>query len=142
MHAAIGDLEDAGGQLVDEIAVVRDEDHRAGELFKRFEQHFLGAQVQVIGGLVEQQEIGRHHQHAGQRVAVALAAGEHADGLEDVVFGEQEAAQDGAQLGVGGARGDLAQVVEHAGVGVELLILILREVVRLGVVAERVFAGR
>ena len=39
-------------------------------------------------------------QHARQGVAVALAAGEHADPLEHVVFGEQKAAQQAAQFGV------------------------------------------
>ena len=47
----------------------------------------------MIGGLVEQQEIRRLQQHAGQRVAVAFAAGEHADAFEDIVAGEQEAAE-------------------------------------------------
>ena len=67
---------------------MRDEQHGAGEFLERVEQHILGAQVQVIGRLVEEQKIGRHHQHAGQRVAIALAAGEHADGFEDIVRGE------------------------------------------------------
>ena len=36
----------------------------------------------------------------------------------------------------------LVQIVEHAGVGVEFLVLILREVVDLNVVAQAVFAAR
>ena len=117
------------------------EDHRAGELLKRSQQHVLGAQVEVVGGLVEQQEIAGHHEHARQRVAVALAPGEHADGLEDVVLGEQEAAQDAAQFLVGGARRHRSQVVDHAGRRVQLLVLVLREVIGLGVVAQNVLAG-
>jgi hypothetical protein len=52
----------------------------------------------VIGGLVEQQEVGGRDQNAGQREAVALAAGEHAERLEDVVAGEEEAAEERAQF--------------------------------------------
>ena len=61
--------------------------------------------------------------------------------LENVVFGEQEAAQNAAQLGVGGARSHRGQIVDQARAGVELLVLVLREVVRLGVVPQGVFAG-
>ena len=42
-----------------------------------------------------------------QRVAVALAAGEHADALENVVCREQETAEQAAQFGLGGARREL-----------------------------------
>ena len=140
MHFTVFHFEDAGGQLVDEVAVVGYEDHRAGVVLQGREEDFLGAHVQVVGGLVEQQKIRGHHQHAGQRVAVALAAGEHRYGLEDIVFREQEAAQNAAQLGVGGARGDGGQVVDHAGVLVQLFVLVLGEVIGLGIVAQGVGA--
>ncbi len=129
VHFAVAHFEDARGKFIDEVAVVRNEDHRSGVFLQRFQQHVLGAHVQVIGGLVEQQEIRRLQQHAGQRVAVALAAREHADALEHVVFGKQETAQQAAQLGVGGARSFALQIVQHARVGVEFLVLILREVI-------------
>ena len=47
-------------------------------------------------------------QHAGQRVTVALAAGEDANRFENVVFGEEETAEQVTQLGVGG-RGAASQ---------------------------------
>ena len=81
-------------------------------------------------------------QHPGQRVAVALAAGEHADPLEDVVVGKQEAAEQAAQFGLAGARRRFSKIVEDAGVGIEFLVLILREVVGFDVVAQAVFAVR
>ena len=64
----------ARGQPVDEVAIVRDKDHRAAVARKRVEQHIFGAHVQVVGWLVEQQKVGRRDQNARQRVAVALAA--------------------------------------------------------------------
>ena len=93
---AVADFEDAGGQLVDEIAVVRNEDDRAGVLHERVEQHVFGAQVEVVGGLVEQKEIRRMQQQAQQGVAAALAAGEHADLLEHVLVRKQEAPEQAA----------------------------------------------
>src|SRR5262249_17518219 len=91
--AAVPDFKNPRGQLVDEIAVVRDKDHGAGELAERLEQNIFGAKVQVVGGLVEEQKIRWMQQHAGQRVAVTLAAGKHADGLENVVLGEEKATE-------------------------------------------------
>ena len=56
-------------------------------------------------------------QHAGQRVAVAFAAGKHADGLENIVFRKQETAQQAAQLRLCRARRYRRQIVQDARVG-------------------------
>ena len=56
-------------------------------------------------------------QHPRQRIAIALAAREHADGLEDVVFGEQETAEQAAQLGHGLLRRHVS--TGHRACGVE-----------------------
>ena len=93
----------------------------------------------LVGSSSSRKLAGRQ-QHPGQRVAIAFAAGEHADRLENIVVGEQETAQQAAQLVLLAARRDAADVVEHAGVGVEHLVLVLREVVRRDVVAERELA--
>ena len=80
-------------------------------------------------------------QHAGQRVTIALSAGEHADGLEYIVFRKQKAAEQAAQLGLGGARRGLKQIVEHARVGVERFVLVLSKIVDIGIVAQPQLAG-
>ena len=85
VHVAAADFEDAGGELIDEIAVMRDEDDCAGIFYERFEKDILGAQVKVVGGFVEQQEVCGMEEHFQQRVAVALATGEDSDTLEDIV---------------------------------------------------------
>src|SRR5579859_1738181 len=79
-------------------------------------------------------------QHAGQGVAIALTAGEHADGLEYIVFRKEKAAEQAAQLSLGGARRSLKQIIEHAGVGVERLVLVLGEVVNVRIVTQAQFA--
>ncbi len=61
---AVADFEDARSQLVDEIAVVRDEDDRAGVFHQRVEQHVFGAQVEVVRRFVEQQEVRGMQQQA------------------------------------------------------------------------------
>jgi hypothetical protein len=75
-------------------------------------------------------------QHASQGIAVALAAREYSDGLEYVVLGEQEASQQTPQFGRGLLSRNVRQIVEHAAIGVKLLVLVLGKVVRLDIVAE------
>src|SRR5207249_7738461 len=97
---------------------------------------------EVVGGLVEQQEIRGMQQHLEKRIAVALAAREYADALEDVVTREQKTAEQAAQLGLRGRWRHLSQVFQNAGFGVEFLVLVLREIVGLDVVAELEVSGR
>ena len=54
---AVADFEDPRGQIIDEIAVVRDKHDRSGVFHERAEQDVFGAQVEMVGGFVEQQEI-------------------------------------------------------------------------------------
>ena len=93
-HLSVAHFEHARGEVVDEVTVVRDKDHRAGEILQRVQQDILGAHVEVVGGLVEQHEVAGLEQHAGQRVAIALAAREHADLLEHIVAGKEKRTQD------------------------------------------------
>ena len=60
--------------------------------------------------------------------------------LENVVLGKQKTSQQTAQLGIGGTRRLALQIVQHARVRVELFVLILREIVDFGVVAQPIFA--
>jgi len=140
-HFAFANLEHPRGQLVDEIAVVGNENYRAGVLHQGFEQDVFGAQVEVVGGLIEQQEVGGVQQHFEQRVAIALSAGEDADALKDIVAREKKTAEQAAQLGLRGGGREFAEVVEDASFRIEFFILVLREIVGLDVVAELVFAG-
>jgi hypothetical protein len=69
------------GHGVEEFAVVADDDHRAFVALEPGFQPDQGVQVQVVGGLVQQQQIARAHQRAGQLQAHAPAAREAVDGL-------------------------------------------------------------
>src|SRR3954454_21087699 len=93
----------------------------------------------MIGRLVEQKKVRRTQQHACESVAVAFAAGQHSNTLEYIVFTKQKAAEQIAQLGLGRARRHFAQIVQYTGIRVQFLVLVLREIVRLGVVTENVF---
>src|SRR3546814_10644269 len=89
---------DLGGDAIEEPAVVRDDEHAAGELGDRFFQRAQGVDVEIVGRLVEQQHVGAFLQHLGKVHAVALAARELADLLLLVAAPEVEGADIGARL--------------------------------------------
>ena len=57
-----------------ERPIVRHEHHRPLEVVQRLEQHFLGREIEVVGRLVEDEEVGRIEEHARHHQARLLAA--------------------------------------------------------------------
>ena len=94
---AVAHLDHARRERVDEGPVVRDEEQRALVAGERLLEHLAGRHVEVVGRLVEHQEICRPQQHLREREPRLLAAREHRDLLLDVVAREQEGAQVAAQ---------------------------------------------
>ena len=77
--AAAVELQDPAGDVVEEVAVVGDDQDRARIVAQMAFQpvHRLG--VEMVGRLVEQQQIGLVEQQPAERDAAALAAGELGD---------------------------------------------------------------
>ena len=77
-RAAI-ELEDPAGDVVEEVAVVRDRDDGSEIVLEEPLQpgHRLG--VEMVGRLVEQQQVGRLQQQPAEGDAPALAAGQRGD---------------------------------------------------------------
>ena len=90
--------EDVGGEPVEEHAVVADDDAAAGEILERFLERRQRLGVEIVGRLVEQQDIGARLQHLGEMHAVALAARQGADLLLLVAALEVEGAGVGARI--------------------------------------------
>ena len=117
----LGDLPD---RLVEQVAVVGDDEHRAVEVLDELLDDPPASDVEVGLGLVEQQHVGRLHEAGGERDELALAAAERARGPVEVLLGEPEIAQvtDGVAAGGVGAealdQGGLA--LEHAAHAVEV----------------------
>ena len=76
---------DVGGDGLNEVAVVADEDDRAVEVAKDILHDFGGRDVEMIGRLVEDEEIGALNDEACQRDPRALTAGYLVDSLVHVV---------------------------------------------------------
>ena len=110
------DLADPLGNVIQEVAIVCDGKHRALVVVQEVlePQDRLG--VQVVRGLVEQQQVGSLEQQLAQGHAAALAAGKHVD--RHVGIGQLQGVHGLAELGidipaVGGV--DLVLELSHLG---------------------------
>ncbi len=79
--AAAVELENPARDVVEEVAVVGDRDDRALVVGQEALEPGDGLRVQVIRGLVEQQEIGRLQEQPAERHAPPFSAGERRDVL-------------------------------------------------------------
>ena len=84
---------DAGHHVVEKRPVVAHQKHRAVVALQQVFQQFKGVDVQVVGGLVEHQHIGRARKQPGQQQTVALAARKAAHGRSRTRRAEQKVAQ-------------------------------------------------
>ena len=73
------EMEDAGDRLVEQLEVVADHEQGAAVAAEEAEQPLLGIDVEVVGRLVEEQDVAAGEQDAGDLDAAPLATGEHAD---------------------------------------------------------------
>jgi hypothetical protein len=95
----VGDLPGTGGDRVEEPAVVGDHSQRptAGEQVPG--QPVDTRDVQVVGGLVEDQQVGGADQQRGQRHPPPLASGHGVDGGVEPQVGHAQPVQDQPDLG-------------------------------------------
>ena len=75
-----------------------DEDQRAVEPAQRVLERLAALDVEVVGRLVEDQDVGSRGDEDRERQATQLAAGQHGDLLLGVGAREQEPAQQGPRL--------------------------------------------
>src|SRR5262245_66396564 len=71
--------ENMGGDAIEKPAIVADDDGAAGEILQRLFQRAQRIDVEIVGRLVEQKNVGSRFEHIGEMHAVALAAGELPD---------------------------------------------------------------
>src|SRR6266568_2679537 len=106
------------------------------------QQNVFGPHVEVVCGLIEQQEVGRMKQHPKQGITVALTAGEHSNALEYFFSGEQETAEQVAKIGLPRGWRDPANVVNYARILIQFFVLILGKIIELNVMPEAILALR
>ncbi len=117
-------LDDAGGHRIQEAAVVGDDDGGAFPGAQHFFEPGDAVEVEVVGGLVQQQQIGFLDQRAGQRDALAGAARQAGDlGVRRQAELFEHGAHARRALPVLMVAVDVADHVEHGGVFVQLRFL-------------------
>ena len=89
-----------------------DEEECALERLKNCLQLFASEKIEVIGRLVQYEEIGVARRESGQSQSASLAAGQDADALEHVLASEEKAREMAPRFGVVHAARDLHRV-EH-----------------------------
>jgi hypothetical protein len=96
------EVQDAGDRLVEQLEVVADHHQAAAVGAQERQQPVAGVVVEVVGRLVEQEELAAGEEDAGQLDAAPLAAGQHAEGEVGAVGTQAEAGEQAAGLGLGG----------------------------------------
>ncbi len=131
-------LYDPGCYVAHKVPVVRDEHHRAFEALKGVGQHALRAHVEVVGRLVEYEQVGWMEEHLHQDQSAFLAAAEHPNLLEDIVPAKEKGTEHPPQMGDHVSRRITLRFFEHAALARERIRLLLREIGRLhaGTIAE------
>ncbi len=99
--------EDVRRDAIEEPAVVRDHDGAAGEVEQRLFERAQRVDVEVVGRLVEQQQVAAALQQLGQVQAIALSARERADFLLLIAAAEVEPRRVGARVDLLLAENDL-----------------------------------
>ena len=92
-HGLEGYLPDLCTDIIEEIAVVADHQHRAGVALEVIFQPFHGGKVQVVGGLVQNEHIRLFQQQLRQTQPRQLAAGEHRNVLLPCILHKAHAGQ-------------------------------------------------
>src|SRR5215469_5174488 len=71
--------ENMSGDAIEKPAIVADDHGAAGKVLQRLLERAQRVDVEIVGRLVEQEDIGAGFEHFGEMHAVALAAGKLAD---------------------------------------------------------------
>ena len=91
MNALVPDLGDFVDRHVEKIAVVRNQHESIGIVGQILFQPVAGFEIEMVGGLVEQKQIGLLQQQLGQRDAHLPAAGEFFGLAVPVFFAKTQA---------------------------------------------------
>ncbi len=95
----VAHFDDLADRVLQELAVVRDDEHRTVVAAHPAFQPLDPGHVEVVGGLVEDDQVGFFEQQPGDGQPRALAAAQRSDPLVVVGFGEAHLGEDRAEIG-------------------------------------------
>ena len=82
-----------GGNPVDEIAVMADQQHGAVKIIEQFLQQVERFDIEIIGRLIENEQVCRLRHQTGEQQARLLPARKRGDRAAHLLFGEQKILQ-------------------------------------------------
>ena len=113
--------------LVEEVAIVGDDQKRAIVGIQGGFQDFAGGHVEVVGGLVHEDGVGGVEDHFAHGHTGALAAGEHADFFIDGVAGKEQNPGEIAHFLLGGGDSGGLEFFQDVVFQVEGLVFLAEE---------------
>ena len=110
---ALADFDDAADQFIEKLAVVRDDQDRAGIMFQVFLKPKQRLQIQVIGRFIEQQQVGLLCQQPRQVRAHHPAAAHFAGGPVEIFFPEAKPGENLLGFGFETIAAQLIETIVH-----------------------------
>jgi hypothetical protein len=129
-------FEDAVDDGIEEVAVVGDDEVGALVGHERSLKDSFAGDIEVIGGFVEDEEIGGLEQEAGKGKAVFFSTGEDVNRLIPIRFREKKGSKDGADVSGGVKVGDVGSDFQDRLLRVKFIGLVLCEIADIDLVAE------
>ena len=139
MNALVPDLDNLVDGHVEKIAVVRDQHKGVGIVAEIFLQPVAGFEIEMVGGFVQQQQVGLLQQQLDQRDAHLPAAGKFFGLPGPVFFSKTQPRKHRADLGFDGVSVASGKFVLDALVAFRHLRVLGRRVVELGHVSGQLF---
>ena len=142
-HLAAAKLIDLGHQAVEELTVVRDDDSGAVEGLDGFLEHVFRGHIEVVGGLVENQEVDGFQQQADHGQTAALTATEHFYALLRGFAAKHKGAEYVVDSQSDITLGHIVDGLKHSETLIQQLCLILGKIANLHIVPhlERALEG-
>ena len=108
-QVALVEVQHLGDRLVEQFEVVAHDEQRAAVRAQEAHQPFLGVDVEVVGGLVEDEVVGAAEQDACQLDASPLSTGEGGERELRAIGREAEAGEDAVHVGLGAVAARVAE---------------------------------
>ena len=128
-------FQNAPDRLVQEIAIMRDDEASAAESADRFLDHFARRNIQMVRRLVQNEKIRPRQEHRQKREPRLFAARQKPDIFEDVLAAEEKHPERAPGLALSHAK-LILNLLQHRKRGIEALLL-LRVIRDADIVSQR-----
>ena len=119
---------DARGHFIDQIVVMRHQEHRALIALQRDVERVDGFKIKVVGGFVQHQHVGLLQHELAEEDARRLAAGKHVSLLGGFIADKEHLPQQAANLFIRNRRVPLEDPVQNGAAFFNQAAMVLRKI--------------